>query len=149
MSEKFSLKWNDFQINAIKTFNKLRNTEDYFDVTLVSSDQKKFQAHRIVLSACSSYFDNVLKSDKGSFVHLMLCLDNVNSRGLNSILDYIYNGEVQVSVSELDQFLAVADRFQLEGLTGLTTRRKVKLHTRLWKTATIFGIEAGTNYRDK
>ena len=144
MSEKFSLKWNDFQINAIKTFNKLRNTEDYFDVTLVSSDHKKFQAHRIVLSACSSYFDNILKSDKGSFVQLWLCLDTVNN-----ILDYIYKGEVQVCVSEMDQFLAIADRFQLEGLTGLTTRRKVKLHTRLWKTATIFGIEAGTNYRDK
>ena len=119
MTEKFSLKWKDFQTNVVKKFSNLRFKEDYYDVTLVSADQEKFQAHRLVLSACSPYFDNILKSDKGTFNQLMLCLDNVTSTDVNNILDYIYNGEVQILENELNQFLAIADRFQLEGLTGM------------------------------
>ena len=41
MEEKFCLKWNDFQENALKTFSKLRNEDDFFDVTLVADDQKQ------------------------------------------------------------------------------------------------------------
>ena len=40
MEEKFSLKWNDFQDNTIKNFSKLRKEDEFFDVTLVSEDQK-------------------------------------------------------------------------------------------------------------
>ena len=42
MDEKFCLKWNDFQENALKTFSKLRNEDDFFDVTLVADDQKDY-----------------------------------------------------------------------------------------------------------
>ena len=46
----------------------------------------------------------------------MLCLSGVNSRELTNILDYIYNGELQIYQEDLDQFLQTAQRFQLEGL---------------------------------
>jgi len=46
----------------------------------------------------------------------MLCLNGVNSQELNSILDYMYNGEVQIYQEHLDGFLEMAQRFQVEGL---------------------------------
>ena len=36
MSEKFSLKWNDFQTNVANSFRKLKNEDDIYDVTLLS-----------------------------------------------------------------------------------------------------------------
>ena len=51
MSEKFSLKWNDFQSNVSRTFSLLRSEEEFFDVSLVSDDQKMMSAHKLVLSA--------------------------------------------------------------------------------------------------
>ena len=39
MYEKFGLKWNDFQTNITNTFRKLRNEEDFYDVTIVSDDR--------------------------------------------------------------------------------------------------------------
>ena len=114
MAEKFSLKWNDFQTNVTSSFRKLRNSEDFYDVTLVSDDQKQISAHKIVLSASSEYFKNVLKSNKHS--HPLLCLNGVNSNELNSILDFIYNGELQIHQENLDDFLQIAQRFKLEGL---------------------------------
>ena len=114
MSEKFSLKWNDFQTNVANCFRKLRNENDFFDVTLVSDDKQQISAHKIVLSASSEYFRSILKSNKHS--HPMLCLSGVDSADLKNIIDYIYNGELQIYQEQLDQFLHMTQRFQLEGL---------------------------------
>ena len=47
MTEKFCLKWNDFQSNVAKSFSKLRNEDDFFDVTLVSDDKQQVSAHKL------------------------------------------------------------------------------------------------------
>ena len=114
MSEKFCLKWNDFEANVTKSFRQLRKADDFYDVTLVSDDHQQVSAHKIVLSASSEYFNNVLKMNKHS--HPMVCLSGVTSKELTNILDYIYNGELQIYQEDLDQFLQIAQRFQLEGL---------------------------------
>ena len=114
MAEKFCLKWNDFQTNVSNTFRKLRTSEHFYDVTLVSDDQQQVQAHKVVLSSSSEYFKNILTSNKHS--HPMLCLSGVNKEDLKNILDFIYNGEIQICQDNLDQFLNIAQRFQLEGL---------------------------------
>ena len=56
MSERFSLKWIDFQNNAARIFDSLRTDKDFFDVTLVGGDLKQVSAHKLVLSACSPFF---------------------------------------------------------------------------------------------
>ena len=114
MSEKFCLKWNDFQFNVTKSFSNLRKEEDFYDVTLVSDDQKQMSAHKVVLSSCSEYFKNILKQNKHS--QPLLCLDGINSNELNNILDYIYYGSVNIHQDDLDRFLSISQRFKLEGL---------------------------------
>ena len=116
MSEKFSLKWNDFQSNVSKTFSQLRSEEEFFDVSLVSDDEKMMSAHKLVLSASSPYFKHILTTNKHS--HPLLCLDGVSSAELQCVLDYIYQGEVQIYQEQLDRFLVVAQRLKLEGLTS-------------------------------
>ena len=51
MSEKFSLKWNDFQSVVSQSFSVLREESDFYDVTLVSDDHTQISAHKLVLSA--------------------------------------------------------------------------------------------------
>ena len=114
MAEKFCLKWNDFQSNVSKAFRKLRTSENFYDVTLVSDDHEQVAAHKVVLAASSEYFKNILTSNTHS--HPMLCLSGVNSRDIKNMLDFMYNGEIQLYQDNLDQFLQTAERFQLEGL---------------------------------
>ena len=116
MSEKFSLKWIDFHSNASKSFVLFRNEEYLHDVTLVSDDQDQITAHKLVLSASSEYFKNIFRNNK--ILNPFLCLDGISSTDLHNILDYIYNGEIQIYQEHLDRFLAVAQRFKLEGLLG-------------------------------
>ena len=56
MSEKFSLKWNDFQASVSESFSKLRNETHFNDVTIVSEDEVQMSAHKVVLSASSSFW---------------------------------------------------------------------------------------------
>ena len=116
MSEKFSLKWNDFQSNIAKSFSKLRYEDSFYDVTLVSDDQKEMSAHKVILSSCSDFFKNILKNKRNS--DPILCLEGVNFNEMKNVLDYIYNGQVEIHQDDLDRFLMIAQRFKLEGLIG-------------------------------
>ena len=117
MVEKFCLKWNDFETNVSKSFANLRTETQLFDVTLVGQDQRKVSAHRLVLSACSDFFKNIFYSNTHS--HPMLYLDGVDSSDINLMLDYMYQGEVQIQQEQLDRFLDRANKFKLEGLMGM------------------------------
>ena len=117
MDEKFCLKWNDFDSNVSKSFELLRNEGYLHDVTLVGDDNKQVSAHKLVLSASSEYFKNIFKNNS-KHSHPLLCLEGISSKQLSMIMDYVYNGEVQIYQEDLDQFLGVAQRFKIEGLLG-------------------------------
>ena len=120
MEEKFCLKWNDFQKNTIKTFSQLRREEEFFDVTLVSDDQKQMMAHKVVLSSSSEYFKNILKTNKHS--HPMICLTGINSIELDNVLNFVYQGQVKIFQEDIDKFLDIAQRLKLNGL--LATKKE-------------------------
>ena len=115
MGEKFSLRWNDYLVNVTKQFSLLRNKDAFSDVTLVSSDKRQVSAHKVVLSSCSEYFKTILQNNNKS-KDIMLCLENISHDEINNMLDYVYNGEVNIEQDHLDRFLTIAERFQLEGL---------------------------------
>ena len=122
MSEKFSLKWNDFHTNVSKSFELLRNEEYLQDVTLVSDDDFQVKAHKIVLSTSSSYFKRIFMKNFQS--NILLCLEGTTKNDLQNILDYIYLGEVQIFQEDLDRFLTIAQRLKLEGLLEETIEQQ-------------------------
>ena len=73
--------------------------------------------HKLVLSACSDYFKNIFRNND-KHQHPLLCLNGLSSKDLANVLDYMYNGKVQIFQNDLDRFLVVARRSKLEGLGG-------------------------------
>ena len=124
MTEKFYLKWNDFQTNVSKSFGSLRNENYLHDVTLVGDDHQQISAHKLVLSACSEYFKSIFKNSKYPNQHPVLCLNGISSSDINNILDYIYNGEIQIYQDDLDRFLDIAQRLKLDGLMASEDKRE-------------------------
>ena len=59
-SDQFCLKWNNYQANIVCALGNLKLDEDFVDVTL-SCEGRTIKAHKVILSACSSYFKNVFK----------------------------------------------------------------------------------------
>ena len=116
MSEKFILKWNDYQLNWNRSLSELRKTTDLSDVTLISDDKVKFSAHKIILSACSNMFKFIFKDN--THANPLLYLGGVSSVNLGLILDYIYHGEVNLFQEQLDSFLETAQKLEIQGLLG-------------------------------
>ena len=63
METKYDVKWKTFQDHLVGVFKELGEEGHFADVTLVSDDQVQTRAHKVVLSACSSYFKNLLKGE--------------------------------------------------------------------------------------
>ena len=113
-SEKFCLKWNDFESNISSTFKEIKNDQDFMDVTL-ACDTDQITAHKVVLSACSPFFRNVLK--RNPHQHPLLYMKGVKYSDLESLLSFMYFGEVSIAQDELNSFLAVAEELKVKGLT--------------------------------
>ena len=121
-TDNFCLRWNDFAENVSGAFKDLRAESDFFDVTLACSDSgaRTLQAHKVILSACSNFFKTTFRQQQSNNKHPnpYIYLRGVNYTDLVSILDFIYNGEVNVAQEELNSFLAVAEELQIKGLTN-------------------------------
>ena len=115
-SEKFCLKWNDFQKNINTSFGSLRKDEDFSDVTLASEDGKQIEAHKVVLAASSPFFHNMLKKNKHS--HPLIYMRGIKSDDLVAIVDFLYYGETNIDQENLDSFLNLAEELNLKGLAG-------------------------------
>ena len=113
-SEKFCLRWNDFESNISTAFRELRDDKDFFDVTLVC-DEDQIQAHKVILSACSPFFRSVLRRNRHE--HPLLYMKGIKYVDIVSVLNFMYNGEVNVAQEELNSFLAVAEDLKVKGLT--------------------------------
>merc|ERR1711944_363288 len=125
-SEKFCLRWNDFENNISVAFRELRDDKDFFDVTLACDDEQ-IQAHKVILSACSPFFRNILR--KNPHAHPLLYLRGVKYSDLQSVLNFMFHGEVNVAQEELNSFLAVAEELRVKGLTQNTQERSKQEHT--------------------
>merc|ERR1712183_314315 len=113
-SEKFCLRWNDFESNISVAFRDIREEKDFFDCTL-SCGARQIQAHKLILSACSPFFRSILKQNPHQ--HPLLYLKGVEFTNLQSVLNFMYHGEVNVAQEELNSFLSVAEDLQVKGLT--------------------------------
>ena len=114
-SEKFCLRWNDFESNIGLAFKEIREEKEFFDVTLACEDDNQVMAHKVILSACSPFFRNILR--RNSHQHPLLYLKGVKHRDLLAILNFMYQGEVSVAQEELNIFLSVAEDLRVKGLT--------------------------------
>ena len=56
MSEKLCLQWNDFKENVNSAFGRLRDYQDFSDVTLACEDGEQVEAHKVILAASSPFF---------------------------------------------------------------------------------------------
>ena len=113
-SEKFCLKWNDFERNISLSFRELKEEKDFFDVTLACDDDQ-VRAHKLILSACSPFFKDILR--RNPHQHPLLYLRGIKFRDIQSILQFMYHGEVNVAQEDLNSFLSISEELKVKGLT--------------------------------
>jgi len=116
--ESFQLNWDKHEKNISEAFLSLRKDEHFCDVTLACED-RQFQAHKVVLSAGSPFFEQILKSQKHPSP--LLYLRGVEARHMESLLDFIYCGEVTLEQEELENFIKTGEELKVRGLSIMIT----------------------------
>ena len=82
-TEKYCLKWKDFQQNIASSYRNLRKDNDFSDVTLVCEDNQPIEAHKIILAACSPFFNSILKNNMHS--HPMIYMRGLKTNDLKQM----------------------------------------------------------------
>merc|ERR1712129_393540 len=111
----FILKWEYHEQNRTLTLKSLLENEDFLDVT-IACDDDQIDAHKVILSAASPLFRNLLKRNPHS--HPLLYLRGTTTKDMKAILNFIYSGETHVVREELEEFMALADSLKVVGLAG-------------------------------
>ena len=119
--EKYTLAWTEFQSTFSNSLELLRRENAFHDVTLVSDDEVHMNAHKVVLSAASSFFKRLLK--KHPHQSPLLYLSGVQACDLQFILDYVYQGQVHLYQNQVNSFLVAAAKLKIAGLTNLATQQ--------------------------
>lgn len=113
MPEQYSLKWNNFHANLTTGFHGLFEDEDLVDVSL-AVEGKIIQAHKVILSVCSPYFKSLFRIHPEK--HPIVFLKDVGYSEVIGLLQFMYQGQVDVSQEQLTEFLRVAEMLQIKGL---------------------------------
>ncbi|XP_043210911.1 broad-complex core protein isoforms 1/2/3/4/5-like [Amphibalanus amphitrite] len=90
-SQKFCLKWDGFQSSVTSVFDHLRRDGELVDITLCCEGQR-VKAHRMMLSACSPYFRDLLKNN--SCQQMVIFLKDTSAQDLSAIIEFMYKGSV-------------------------------------------------------
>jgi hypothetical protein len=124
----------------------MRNN-DFCDVPLVSADNNKFVAQKVILAAYSHIFKNMLVNEKHP--HPVIYLRGLSSEVLGALLDFIYCGEAKITNEDLDLLIQLSTDIELMGLTTEAFKRETKSAKKKIKTAKPVNIGTGANVNKK
>lgn len=110
------LRWNSHHANIKATFPAMLKRKQYVDCT-VSADGGKIKCHKLVLSSCSAYFDDILNQISPG-EHPVVFLKGVPFWTVKALIDFMYQGEIHIEQSRLKDVLEAAEVLKVKGLTG-------------------------------
>lgn len=113
-SQQYCLRWNNHRSNLLTVFDELLQSEAFTDVTLAVDGGLSIKCHKMVLAACSPYFQTLFINLPCK--HPIVILKDVRFCDIKAILDYMYHGEVNVAQDQLGSLLKVAEVLKVKGL---------------------------------
>ncbi|KAK2701948.1 hypothetical protein QYM36_019410 [Artemia franciscana] len=111
--QEFRLKWNNHQPTLIAVLDRLLVNQTLVDITLAAEGQT-LKAHKLVLSACSPFFHDLLSNYTGR--DMVVFLKDVRFVELQALIDYMYKGEVSIAQHNLASLIQTAESLKIKGL---------------------------------
>ena len=90
--------------------------KEFTDVTLVSGDRVKIEAHKVVIASSSNFFRDILKQNPHP--KPLIYMKDFQHAHLKMALEFIYMGECEVAREDLQDFLETAKELEIEGIAG-------------------------------
>ena len=116
VEETFHVTWKQFKPHLMVANQNLLQEKHFADVTLVSDDELQVTAHKVVLSACSPLFRNLLLNNPHP--HPLLYMRGIKHQQLQAILQFMYSGEARIGQEDIDEFIAVGRELKVKDLSN-------------------------------
>ncbi|GIX76037.1 protein bric-a-brac 2 [Caerostris extrusa] len=120
MAQQFCLKWNNHMNNMMDVFKSLLSSESMVDVTL-ACDGLSLKAHKIVLSACSPFFQSLFLENPCK--HPIVIMKDMKYPELKAIIEFMYHGEVNVAQDQLSALMKTAETLRVKGLAEMPNEK--------------------------
>lgn len=114
--QQFCLRWNNYQSNLTNVFDQLLQNESFVDVTL-ACDNNSIKCHKMVLSACSPYFQSLFFDNPCQ--HPIVIMRDVQWSELTAVVEFMYKGEINVRQEQIAPLLRVAEMLKIRGLADV------------------------------
>ncbi|KAF4518412.1 hypothetical protein B566_EDAN002065 [Ephemera danica] len=118
-AQQYCLRWKYHHNNLQVMFSQLLERESFCDVTL-ASEGRLLRAHKVVLSACSTYFDQIFSQYEEK--NPIVILKDVKYDDIKALVEFMYRGEINVEQSHLASLLKTAEELKVKGLAEVSWR---------------------------
>lgn len=109
-----TLQWRSHASSIIGESARFYKFGVYVDCCLLV-EGKRIKAHKLILAAASAYFQVLFMTRRGKS---SIKLENVKYDDVKSILDFIYDGVVDIPVTRVASFMKTAKELQIRALAG-------------------------------
>jgi len=101
----------------LSVFDRLLSNKSLVDVT-IGCEGKQVKAHKVVLSACSPFFESLFTENPCK--HPIVILKDIRYADLRALVEFMYKGEVNVVQEQLPTLLKTAEALKIKGLAEVT-----------------------------
>ncbi|XP_032573933.1 protein bric-a-brac 2 isoform X1 [Drosophila sechellia] len=121
--QQFCLRWHNHQTSLLSTLPILLDQSHLTDVT-ISAEGRQLRAHRVVLSACSSFFMDIFRALEASN-HPVIIIPGASFGAIVSLLTFMYSGEVNVYEEQIPMLLNLAETLGIKGLADVQNNNQL------------------------
>lgn len=119
LPQQYCLRWRYHHSNLQAMFSQLLEREAFCDVTL-ACEGRTIKAHKIVLSACSTYFETILSQYEEK--DPILIMKDIKYVDIKCLVEFMYKGEINVEHCHLATLLKTAEELRIKGLAEVSWR---------------------------
>uniref|UniRef100_A0A182VWN5 BTB domain-containing protein n=1 Tax=Anopheles minimus TaxID=112268 RepID=A0A182VWN5_9DIPT len=117
--QQFCLRWHNHQASLLSSLPLLLDQSHLTDVTLMAEGQK-IKAHRVVLSACSTFFSELFRTLDGA-QYPVVVLPGASYHAVAALITFMYSGEVNVYEAQISVLLSLAETLGIKGLADFNS----------------------------
>ncbi|CAH0581101.1 unnamed protein product [Chrysodeixis includens] len=122
---QFSLLWNAHKRNICTGLSSLQQNGEFVDMTL-AADGHHVKVHQVIIALASPYIKDLLAS--AQCPHPVIFLNKISYTTLCSLLEYIYTGEVLVSIENLSELLEAGKELHIKGLEDMKLAESISVN---------------------
>ncbi|XP_049829209.1 protein abrupt-like isoform X2 [Schistocerca gregaria] len=123
LPQQYCLRWKYHHNNLQVMFSQLLERESFCDVTL-ACEGRTLRAHKVVLSACSTYFDTIFSQYEEK--NPIVILKDVKFADIRALVEFMYRGEINIDHSHLASLLKAAEDLRIKGLAEVSWRSETQ-----------------------